>query len=128
MKNKLVLFFAVLLFFGVSSFYCFAQSSSNDQLIFGTWERIDSMGTTSRYIFNANGSGIFRTIYTAEMKNIGFSDSEIIFTYGISSNGEIRMVSQSLGRNDENGGRIFFSPDGTYFLGFDNTITVYRKR
>ena len=125
MKGKLVLGFAVLLFFGFSSFSCFAQSSNNDQRIVGTWVYTDSDGDTFTYVFNANGSGTYKATYTAASK-AGASAEEIAraeavksFTYGFSVVGE--MMS-------DNGpsGKIYFSPDGrTLFI---SDPDPYRKR
>jgi FtsH-binding integral membrane protein len=112
MKSKLVLGFILLLVFGFSSMVCYAQSSSNEQRIVGTWVYTSINGLTRTYVFNANGSG---TVTEAQGGETGSSN----FTYGFSVTGEIMSDNGPMGR-------VYFSPDGrTLFL--DNS-TPYRKR
>jgi hypothetical protein len=101
MKKKLVLFFMFLLVFGFSSFSCFAQSSSNDQRIVGTW--VDVSGNT--LVFNANGSG---------------SWAGETFTYGVSVAGILGCTEIFF--NDQS---VCFSPDGRTVV---IKCEVYRKR
>ena len=110
MKSKLVLVFAVLLFFGFSTFSCFAQSSNSEQRIIGTWVSEDGKFT---FIFNANGSG---TVTNPDWPLPG----PFTFTYGISITGEIRME----GNYTENG-KIYFSPDGRILI---INSSAFRKR
>jgi hypothetical protein len=99
MKRNLVLGFVVLLLFGFSPFSCFAQSSSGDQRIVGTWIYTDSDGRTSTLVFNANGSGS-GTLHW-------YDPPEFNFTYGISMTGKLGSTNRRL-----NGQEVFFSPDG----------------
>jgi len=114
MKRKLVLVFAVILLFGFSSFSCFAQSSSNDQRIVGTWIHTDSGNRTVTLVFNANGSGSFST---SDQQYWGNNHD---FNYGISMTGSINATSSFVGSNI-----LYFSPDGRTMI-FRGDI--YRKR
>ena len=71
-----------------------AQSAAADQRIAGTW----TLGSDV-WVFNPNGTGTL--------------DGDNNFTYGISANGQIVIVSQrplaSPGRGTH---QLFFSPDG----------------
>ena len=117
MKGKLILGVLVLLF---SSFSCFAQSSTNDQRIVGTWVNVSTIhnrntGTdttiTQTLVFNANGSGTFTNSRDNTTNN---------FTYGVSVNGRIMIQGDY---NED--GEIYFSPDGRVMY---IKYIMYRKR
>jgi len=94
------------LFFGFVSVNSFAQSSTNDQRIVGTWIWNDGNDTFT-YVFNANGSGTFT--YTGTISNL----TSGTFTYGISLTGEIYISDQGDTRGLVRGSeKIYFSPDG----------------
>ena len=128
MKNKLVL---VLVFLGFTSFSCYAQSSSNDQRIVGTWtftSRFESDASTT-FVFNANGSGTIRSTGGGET-------FEGTFTYGISLGGRIYFLLDYNTNGNvfrflrEIGDAFYFSPDGrTLILETPETGgMVFRKR
>ena len=104
MKDKLVFVFLVVFVF--SSVSCFAQSSSNDQRIVGTWIRTAEWGNVT-VVFNANGSGTFTGIYNGQTE-------ERTFTYGVSITGNIGFVFEGNSMNifhSLSNDTLFFSPD-----------------
>ena len=114
MNTRKVFILMVLLVFGFSSFSCFAQSSSNDQRIVGTWVHTRDNGNTITLVFNANGSGSFT--YSEN------SNWNRTITYGISLTGGIQYVDQDGNRNDF---LPYFSPDGRTLIWGSQ---AYRKR
>jgi hypothetical protein len=122
MKKKLIFVPGVLLFFCFVSANCFAQSSTNDQRIVGTWIGTYTIGDTSiteTLLLNANGSG---TITANDGKGIRTGT----FTYGISSGGEINYIySGNSTYTGLNNGTIYFSPDGKTLILNNN---IYRKK
>lgn len=119
MKRKFVLLM-FFMFFIFSLFICFAQSSSNDQRIVGTWINMNDYGTIT-LVFNANGSGLIKFIFTKEAKRtLGVSDTEESFTYGISITGLLTSTSDTI-----NGYTPYFSPDGRTMILAE---IVYQKR
>jgi len=122
MKRKLIFALGILLFFCFVSANCFAQSSTNDQRIVGTWIGTYSNSDTSiteTLVLNANGSG---TVTAADGKGINAGT----FTYGISSGGEIYYIySGNSNYSSVRNGTIYFSPDGKTLI-LNNT--VYRKK
>jgi len=112
MKRKLIFTFGILLFFAFVTVNCSAQSSTNDQRIIGTW--VCSLdGFTATYVFNANGSGTY-------LATSGTEKREGAFTYGVSIDGEIRIVGEY-----RNYGKIYFSPDARTMI-FEGL--AYRKK
>ena len=112
MKGKLILGFVVLFVFGFPSFLCYAQSSSIDQHIVGTWV-YSAEGYNSTLVFNANGSGSITRSWT----NNGALQP---FTFGISITGTLGSSNSYI-----QGKEPYFSPDGRTMI-FDGY--VYRKR
>ena len=135
MKGKLVLGFVVLSVFGFSSFPSYAQSSSIDQRIFGTWIFIrasnwgNDTGDTATLVFNPNGSGTHTVTFQGE------ATQEKNFTYGFSLDGTIYIFDGRIkSRNGQafqvffefnSGYTPYFSPDGKTLI-IDNK--VYRRR
>ena len=116
MKRKMVFLFLVL--FVISTFSCFAQSSSNDQRIVGTWIHTGDNNITMTLVFNANGSG--SVVYS------DWSEGNENLTYGISSSGVINIrANQNWTREQFSGATLFFSPDGRTLI-INNRI--FRKR
>ena len=72
MKKKIIFSSVFLILFGFVLFPCFAQSSSTDQRVVGTW----SQGEIT-WVFNANGTG---------------SHNGTEFTYGVSPNGRLLLI------------------------------------
>jgi len=122
MKRKLLFALGILLFLCFVSANCFAQSSTNDQRIVGTWIGTytnDGTSITETLVLNANGSG---TVTAAD----GKGNSTGTFTYGISPGGEINYVySGNSTYSSVRNGTIYFSPDGRTLI-LNNT--VYRKK
>jgi len=122
MKRKLLFALGILLFLCIVSANCFAQSSTNDQRIVGTWIGTytnDGTSITETLVLNANGSG---TVTAAD----GKGNSTGTFTYGISPGGEINYVySGNSTYSSVRNGTIYFSPDGRTLI-LNNT--VYRKK
>jgi hypothetical protein len=122
MKRKLLFALGILLFFCFVSANCFAQSSTNDQRIVGTWIGTYTIGDTSiteTLLLNANGSG---TVTAADGKGTRTGT----FTYGISSGGEINYIySGNSTYTNLRDGTIYFSPDGRTLILNNN---VYRKK
>jgi hypothetical protein len=112
MKDKLVLGFVVLFFFGFPSFSCYAQSLNNEQRIVGTWI-YSAEGFNSTLVFNADGSG---SITRSWIDNGALQ----AFAFGISITGALGSSHSYI-----QGKVPYFSPDGRNMI-FDGYI--YRKR
>jgi len=122
MKRKLIFALGILLFSCFVSANCFAQSSTSDQRIVGTWignYTIGDASITETLLFNANGSG---TVTANDGKEIRTGT----FTYGISSVGEINYIySGNSTYKSVRDGTIYFSPDGKTLILNNN---IYRKK
>jgi len=122
MKRKLIFTLGILLFFCFVSANCFAQSSTNDQRIVGTWIGTFTIGDasiTETLVLNANGSG---TVTAVDGKEIRTGT----FTYGISLVGEINYIySGNSTYKSVRDGTIYFSPDGKTLILNNN---IYRKK
>jgi len=129
MKRKLIFALGILLFFGFVSVNSFAQSSTNDQRIVGTWvggvagpsragSETPQTTTTLTIVFNANGSG------TCTFS----SGQQGTFTYCVSITGEIIFLEKSGESGRMRDGKIYFSPDGKILYFETGLLTVFRKK
>jgi len=100
MKRKMIFALGFILFFGFVSVNCNAQSSTNAQLLVGTWAgTID--GKSYTLVFNANGTGT--ETYEGKTSNL---------FWGVSPNGEIFITTTPDGNNGGSYSKYSMSPDG----------------
>jgi len=105
MKIKSILFIGFLLLFGFISIGVFAQSSTSDQRLVGTWvwgsEEDDSFSLT----FNANGTvinsdGESVRWFTTDNKIITMEDEDVqTFEYRLSPDGKTLFIDNGYGES-----------------------------